>query len=168
MRGRENKDCIERKKAMTYTLVTVNDWIHPYFYSENCNDKRLHREREVYTQYTVYPDMLLKMVKDWLDAPEKPMDDDAVRKEFDSDKRKIEDRFVQQIKKYYNARFEMFKEFSEFFEKNKDVPDAKFRKDIPYELNHYETEDNDNSFSNCETQNEAYFEVTIAAGSALT
>ena len=84
---------------MKYTLVTVNDWTHPYFYTDAKphDDIRLHRERNVCTQDTDYSDMLVTMVRDWLDAPDKPMDDAAVRNDFDSDKRKIEQKFVEQI-----------------------------------------------------------------------
>jgi hypothetical protein len=101
------------------------------------------------------------MVRDWLDAPDKPMDDAAVRNDFDSDKRKIEQKFVEQIKRYYNARLDMLNEFKKFFEENKDVPGAKFRKDIPYELNHFETDDEPDPFYDNQTQNESYFEVTV-------
>ena len=148
---------------MKYTLVTVNDWTHPYFYTDakSHDDIRLHRERNVCTQDTDYSDILVTMVRDWLDAPDTEMDDEAVRKEFDSDKRKIEQKFVEQIKRYYNARLDMLNEFKKFFEENKDVPGAKFRKDIPYELNHFETDDKPDPFSDNQTQNEAYLEVTV-------
>ena len=146
---------------MKYTLTTVNDWTHPYFYAEKQEDTRLHRERNVCTQDTDYPDMLIAMVKDWLDAPDKPLTDDEVRRDFDSDKRKLEKKFVDQIRNYYNARLDMLNEFKAFFEKNQNTPGAKFRKDIPYELNHFETDDEPDPFYENQTQNESYFEVTV-------
>jgi hypothetical protein len=146
---------------MKYTLKTVNDWTHPYYFSKDKDDYRLYREKNVCVQETEYEDMLLTMVKDWLDAPGEPMNDEAVRKEFDSDKRKIAQKFVEQIKRYYNARLNMFNEFKAFFEENKDVPGAKFRKDIPYEFNHFETDDEPDPFRDNETQNESYFEITV-------
>lgn len=142
---------------MKYTVKTYNDWTHPYFYSEG--DMRPVRAKETCEQEVADADLVSLMVKDWLDVPAKEMTDDDVRREFDSDKRKLAAEYVEQIRNYYNGRLAMFRKFRADFENAK--AGDRLRYDIPYELNHFETDPEDKGWVEAEKQHEAYFEVSI-------
>lgn len=139
---------------MKYVIKTFNDWTHPYFFSEG--DKRPIREKETVEQETDSADLAVTIVKDWLDAPDRDMTHDDVRKEFDSDIRRIGDEYVTQIMNYYNGRRALFLRFKEEF--SNIGPGGVLKYPIPYELNHFETEPFDPDYN--ETQNEAYFQVS--------
>lgn len=139
---------------MKYTVKTFNDWTHPYFFNEG--DKRLIREKETNEQETDSADLAVAMVKDWLDVPDADITPEDVRREFDSDRRRIDDEYVEQIMNYYNGRRSIFLRFKEDFAGMRSGNVLKYQ--IPYELNHFETEPADED--RYEMQNDSYFQVS--------
>lgn len=141
---------------MKYIVRTYNDWTRPYSYSEK--NGPLIRERECLEQETDSPDLVVKMVKDWLDAPDYDFTEADVRAEFDSDKRRVADEYVVKIIAYYNGRRKIFLKFADDFSHSTGKSVLKYK--IPYELNHFEAEPFDIDLR--ETQHDSYFEVETA------
>ena len=143
---------------MKYTIRTVNDWIKPWDWMNG--DRRRIKERQTDETETEYADIAVKLVKDWLDVPDKPMTDEDVRREFDCDCRTLEQKYVDAIRNYYNGRLKIFEKFRNDFtnETGSDRKQWILKYDIPYEFNHFETE-KDDGWAASETQNEAYFEI---------
>lgn len=139
---------------MKYIVRTYNDWTKPYSYS--AKDSPLIREKESIEQETSSRELVTKMVKDWLDAPDREFAEADVRREFDSEKRRLADEYVAKIVAYYNGRREIYLKFMDDFEAAGGGK-AVLRYDIPYELNHFETEPFE--VDSRETQNDSYFEV---------
>lgn len=140
---------------MKYRVKTFNDWTRPYSFMSD-GDGQTVRERQTDEYETDDADLAVSIVRDWLDAPDRDMTEDDVRKQFDSPSRRVEDRYITGIMNYYNGRLRIFEKFKKDFENATEGAAMKY--DIPYELNHFETDD---SFvGGRETQHDSYFEVT--------
>lgn len=121
---------------MKYIVRTYNDWTRPYSYSEK--NSPLIREKECLEQETDSPGLAVRIVKDWLDAPDHDFTETDVRTEFDFDKRRVADEYVTKIIAYYNGRRKIFLKFADDFSHS--VGESVLKYEIPYELNHFETE----------------------------
>ena len=143
---------------MTYTVRIVNDWNKPYDWL--AGDRRIVRERQIDETVTPYADIAIGTVKDRLDIPDKPMLDEDVRREFESENRPLEQKFVNAIRDYYNGRLKIFERFNADFKRENESGRKLWilKYDIPYEINHFETE-TDDGWAEAMTQNEAYIEI---------
>lgn len=144
---------------MKYTIRTVNDWTKPYDWTGG--DRRMITERQVDETTTEHEDLAVALVKDWFDTPVKPLTDEDVHREFDVNRAEpVKQKFVDMIKAYYNGRLKLFETFKKDFEQAVASGRKQFilKYDVPYELNHFETEDDD-GWAASEKQNEAYIEV---------
>ena len=144
---------------MKYTVRTVNDWTKPYDYM--AGDMRPITERQTDETSTEDAELAIRLVKDWLDAPVKELTDEDVHRDFDVNRAEpVKQKFVDAIKAYYNYRLRLFWQIEKDLEREISSGRKQFilKYDIPYEMNHFETEE-DGGWAASEKQNEAYLEI---------
>lgn len=151
----------QKEENVKYTIRTVNDWTKPYDWT--AGDRRMITERQTDETATGDSDLAVILVKDWLDVPAGELTDEDVHRDFDVNRAEpVKQKFVDAIKAYYNGRLKIFEKFKKDFERELSSGKKQFilKYDIPYEMNHFETEDDD-GWAASEKQNEAYIEIEV-------
>ena len=150
-------------KNLTYRVKMLSDFNEPYMYDKIDNIVK----HKTYDEYVVHDEKTFyDVLKEFLDAPDKKLTVEDIRKDFDSDRRKLSDVKVDTIRKYYNGRFDLSKKI------NNELKKVKFNKithespvvmkfNIPFELNFFVTDDNDPYEKNV-SMNEAFIEIEIS------
>lgn len=144
---------------MKYKVKTYSDWNWSRYFFSDDGDVSPVRNKETNEYETDSAETVRKIVKDWLDAPDREMTAEDVHREYDYETRVVQDEYVAQIMKYYNGRKAVYEKFCA--ELDAAEAGSVLRYDLPYELCHFETEQVEDSFN--ETMNETFFCVSVGA-----
>lgn len=153
-------------KSSTVTMFRVkqhNDFTEPYMYRNAPDSICISRNT---TEYVVEGNETLfrQIVEDLLDAPKQPLTAEDVRKDFDSDRRKLPDSKIKAIIDYYNGRLAILKKVVAHldaidFKKDLVEDPIVMKFNVPFEQNYFSCEDDyaDKAIK----QNDAYIEIEI-------
>lgn len=144
---------------MNYIVRTVNDWTRPYDWATG-NGPAV-TERNTTETATDDPGLVPMLVNDWLDAPDKPFTEADAAREFGCETRRIDGKFAKAISRYYEWRRALMGRIKADLDRENASGRAQWilKYDVPYEYNHFETDEDGEKRALKERQNESYVEI---------
>lgn len=150
-----------------YRVKLFNDFTEPYWTSDDPENGPIVTHKCI-DEYEMDNEKAFRDVLDgFLDAPNKPLTEKDIRKDFDENREpRLSSSRVEVIKRYYNGRLalkkQVYADLAKIDMKKMKIGFPKMLKyNISFEMNYFSCEDNDP----CDTltkMNESYIEIEIS------